>query len=528
MFSPEKDLSRKIVETLGADGMSISSLDKGLSAQGIKNHRLVLTGYLRALNDLGYLRVRDVPPSKIYVPANRLPESLYQAVERQSRALAGIDTDEVILYVLNRLLRRPIFESELRLCGVMRPVGEAADPEVVAESTKLLRRSGNIVPSGSAYAPSKGYPEEYAEVLSALVLEDKNAGHLVMKTKQTRLFRAHSVNNHRGLEADMALKAVIDAIRNYPGVTRKSAIREVVDLLPSDSFPHVVASNGEDAAVIDDGEKYILFATDGIMESLVKSDPFMAGYFAVLVNVNDIAAMGGRPTAMVDVISMADRGTRNRMLRGMEAGVRKFGVPIVGGHTHPDCTYRALDIAVIGTVAKDAVILSSTARPGDSVVMVMDLEGHYAESVPYAWETTMGRSDEVAQAQIGAAARVGSEHLVHAGKDMSNPGSVGTLGMMLECSGMGAAVDLEKIPAPKGCDDLTRWLLAYQGSGFVYSCDPAMSQRVIDIFAEVGCAGAVVGEVDGSGVLRLSMDGEEGVLFDFSKDVIAGCRPREG
>ena len=83
MFSPEKDLSRKIVETLGKDGMSISSLDKELAKMGIKDHRLVLTGYLRAMTDLGYLKMRDVPPAKIYVPAKRLPDSVYESVSKR-------------------------------------------------------------------------------------------------------------------------------------------------------------------------------------------------------------------------------------------------------------------------------------------------------------------------------------------------------------------------------------------------------------------------------------------------------------
>ena len=326
---------------------------------------------------------------------------------------------------------------------------------------------------------------------------------------------------------DMALQAVIDAIRSFPGVTRKGKIHEVVDLLPTDSFKHVAAAEGEDAAAIEDGENYILFAADGIMESLVESDPYMAGYFAVLVNVNDIAAMGGRATAMVDVMSMSDEILCGRMLRGMEEGVRRFKVPIVGGHTHPDCKYHAIDISIIGTVKKGDIILSSTAEPGDDIVMVMDLDGHYPKNIPYAWVTTLDKDPKLVQRQMEAAAVVAEEHLVHSGKDMSNPGCVGTLGMMLESSCMGATVDLDKIPVPSSeKDDFIHWLLAYQGCGFVYACPPENSQRVIDIFSKVGCAGAVVGKVDDSLQLKLSMDGEEGVLFDFSKDIITGCRPK--
>ena len=188
MFSPEKDLSRKIVETLGKDGMSISSLDKELAKMGIEDHRLVLTGYLRAMTDLGYLKMRDVPPAKIYVPAKRLPDSVYESVSKRCRTLSGVDTDEVILYSLYKLFKRPIFESELRNSGVMRPVGTRADEEAVSDTKKLLRKEGNIVPSDNAYIPSKDYPEEFGEMLADIVLDCTDARHLVLTTKQTKLF----------------------------------------------------------------------------------------------------------------------------------------------------------------------------------------------------------------------------------------------------------------------------------------------------------------------------------------------------
>lgn len=62
MFNPEKDLAGIIVESLGADGLSITSLEQNLHSKGVDNHRLILTGYLRAMTDLGYLAMRDVPP----------------------------------------------------------------------------------------------------------------------------------------------------------------------------------------------------------------------------------------------------------------------------------------------------------------------------------------------------------------------------------------------------------------------------------------------------------------------------------
>lgn len=322
------------------------------------------------------------------------------------------------------------------------------------------------------------------------------------------------------------LNEIIESIRTFPGVTRKRAIHTIVDNLPLSEFPQVVAAEGEDAAAIDCGDNYVLFATDGIMESLLNTDPFYAGYYAVLVNVNDIAAMGGKPMAMVDVLSMSKSRVCNQILKGIARAVKKFNVPVVGGHTHPDCHYNAIDISIIGTVPKGDLIRSTEAADGDDIVFVIDLDGYFLEGLKYAWDTTSKKDDELVQKQMELMTQIAARHLVNSGKDMSNPGCIGTLGMMLESSGMGGDIEVEKIPMPEGVD-MIQWILAYQGCGFVFSCPPGNSEEVLDMFANVGCAGAVVGNVNSSSQLRLSYRGETKVLFDFDKDIITGCRPKK-
>ena len=66
--------------------------------------------------------------------------------------------------------------------------------------------------------------------------------------------------------------------------------------------------------------------------------------------------------------------------------------------------------------------------------------------------------------------------------DISNPGVLGSLGMLLEASGKGALIDISKMPRPKGVD-LLQWLTAYQGCGFVVTCRPARFKIVMDEFA---------------------------------------------
>ena len=134
----------------------------------------------------------------------------------------------------------------------------------------------------------------------------------------------------------MDLQALAEKLRKYPGVTRKRTISEVIGFFPLIPQDNVLAAYGDDAAVIGFNDDVLLLAADGIMESLMKTNPFYAGYFAVLVNLNDISAMGGVPLAMVDIVSMKEENVCAQVMKGMEAAVQKFGVPIVGGHTHPD------------------------------------------------------------------------------------------------------------------------------------------------------------------------------------------------
>lgn len=187
MYNPEKDFGQILIDCLGKDGKSISALSKDLEGRGIKMHRLIITGYLRALTDQGILREVDVPPSKIYVPTKATQDTIYDAVGRSCRNISP-DADEMILYVLNRLFKRPVFYSELKKAGVSRPVGREAGDHDMTECRRIMKRAGNIVPqSEKAYYPDKEFDEMYFRVLSDMSLETRGCKYLVMETRQTKL-----------------------------------------------------------------------------------------------------------------------------------------------------------------------------------------------------------------------------------------------------------------------------------------------------------------------------------------------------
>jgi selenophosphate synthetase-related protein len=106
--------------------------------------------------------------------------------------------------------------------------------------------------------------------------------------------------------------------------------------------------------------------------------------------------------------------------------------------------------------------------------------------------------------------------LVSAGKDISMAGACGSLGMLLETSGVGAVLDLERIPAPAEVDPL-RWLTAFPSYGYVLSVDDAAVSKVCARFDAVGVTCAAVGRVTESRRLHLRYAGEEALYLDLDQ-----------
>jgi putative methanogenesis marker protein 2 len=316
----------------------------------------------------------------------------------------------------------------------------------------------------------------------------------------------------------MKLDELAQSLRDFEGVARKRAIGPLVKWFDEDLS---TGNFGEDAAVIERGDESLLLAADGIWSRLMDADPEWAGYCAVLVNIHDILAMGGTPLAMVDVFSANSPEVCNRVLAGMSEAVRKFGVPVVGGHLHPDTSYNALDVAIIGTAKTDSLIYSCTAREGHDVIAAVDLDGRVHPSCSLCWDTTTMKHTEIIRRQLETMPHLAQQHLVTAGKDISNPGLLGTLAMLLEVSEKGALVQLDRIPIPNGMD-MHLWLRMYPGMGFVVTAQPENVRKIVNIFEEAGIAAAKIGEITGTRKLEITNNAETVVVWDFAQDTIMG------
>ena len=330
--------------------------------------------------------------------------------------------------------------------------------------------------------------------------------------------------------SDCSTKKIAHVVREYEGVKRKHAIGEMVKALWIDA-PHVVASFGEDAAVIEHNGEALLLAADGIWSRLMEADPYWAGYCSVLVNIHDIAAMGGKPIAMVDIFSMPKDSTiHEQVVKGMHDASAQFGVPIVGGHLHPDAPYSVIDVSILGSARLDSIIYSNTAQEGDHILAAIDLSGRVHPSCPLNWDSVTMKTAAYVRAQIALLEEIGKDRLVTAGKDISNPGLIGTLGMLLEVSGRGAEIDLGKVPKPDlAANGMTfeQWVKMYPGMGFILTARAQNVDELIRRFAAAGMTARDIGTVDATRRLRIRYDGDEAQVFDFIENGITCLSPGE-
>jgi putative methanogenesis marker protein 2 len=320
----------------------------------------------------------------------------------------------------------------------------------------------------------------------------------------------------------MELSELVKSLQSFKGVSRKNSIEKVTKTLGDvyNITGDVLLDFGDDASAIDIGDnQVVLLAADGIWGDLMNVDPYWAGYCAVLVNVNDIAAMGGKPIAMVNIMAVDNDEIYDEILSGIVDGCRKFNVPMVGGHLHPDAEYNSLDVAIAGIASKDSLITSSGAKVGDKVLVAIDTDGRQYPGIPLNWDTTYEKDAKLVQDQIKIMQKIAEEHLPSAGKDISNPGTLGTLEMLLEASGVGASVELEKIPRNENVD-WDMWLRAYPGAAFVMTAPEENAQAIIDALSPYSFEVAVIGDVIEEKKLYLSSGDEKLVLFDQNSNPV--------
>ena len=306
---------------------------------------------------------------------------------------------------------------------------------------------------------------------------------------------------------------------------------------------------GEDAALIDFGDRYLV----------AKSDPItfatdLIGWYVVQVNANDLAVMGATPRWLMATLLLpegSDRAMVESIFDQLSDACREHDITLVGGHTEVtyDLPRPIVAGAMLGEVAKDRVVLTSGAREGDSIVLTKGIavEGTAIlarEAAETLREAGVGEEVLARAARLlfepGISVRREAEIACEAGaRSMHDPTEGGLATGLLEmasASGLGLRVDAARIPVLPECRMLCDALgldpmgLIASGS-LLAAVPPDRAAGLIDALGDAGIEAWEIGRfTEPSAGLKLETDLGVEELPRFDRDELAryfGSQPTE-
>ena len=239
----------------------------------------------------------------------------------------------------------------------------------------------------------------------------------------------------------------------------------------------------------------------------------------MLVNLSDIAAMGGRPIAVLNSIWTRRRGELERMQAGMQMACERFAVPMVGGHSNQQSPYDALSVAVLG-VTEGPILSARAAEPGDELWWLINHNGSFYKHYPF-WDAATAAPGEQLRDHLALLPALAKDKTIHAAKDISMGGITGTTAMFASLR-TDHHVESTRHQTTSGVGEL-EWLTCFPSFGFLLAVQPSKTDQLRGhlnrtnnlTFSQIGCfsageAGVFINDGDSAHTLWRSEEGLTG------------------
>jgi len=164
--------------------------------------------------------------------------------------------------------------------------------------------------------------------------------------------------------------------KKFPvGKLKHEYLRKVLKEFVSDLEIHdkriILGSKiGEDAAVIDIGDKFLVAKTDPITFATDE-----IGYYVVNINVNDVVCTGATPKWFQSTILLPEKDTTEDLIEDVFKNIhntcKSMGIAVIGGHTEVTTGLERPIIvgSLLGEVEKEKLVSTSGAQPGDALIL---------------------------------------------------------------------------------------------------------------------------------------------------------------
>ena len=168
--------------------------------------------------------------------------------------------------------------------------------------------------------------------------------------------------------------------------------------------PSTLKGIGDDAAVLDYGNKKILVSTDmliqGIHFDLTYTPLKHLGYKSVSVNASDIYAMNGIPKQITLSLAVSNHFSvegLEEFYAGLYLACEKYGIDLVGGDTTSSKTGMCISITVLGEADEQDIVYRNTAKENQLICVSGDLGAAYMGLQLLEREKLVFQGDENAQ-----------------------------------------------------------------------------------------------------------------------------------
>ena len=298
---------------------------------------------------------------------------------------------------------------------------------------------------------------------------------------------------------------------------------------------------GADAAVLDWGDRVLIATADPVTFA---TD--LIGWYAVQVNANDVACLGGTPRWFLATLLLPEDSTEEQaqeVFQQLLSACQDLGVSLVGGHT--EVTYgldRPIVMgAMLGDAPRDRVVWPAGAQPGDVLLLtkgialegtallareasgVLGQRGVSPETLERARRLLFTPGISVVREAL-AACDAGGVHAMH---DPTEGGLATGLLEMAQGAGVGLEVDGAAVPVLPECWEVCEALgldplgLLASGSLLLAASDrsaEAVQHALLGRGIQVSAIGWVT---DASQGMRLRIGGELRDLPRFPRDELA-------
>ncbi|NLS76800.1 MAG: hydrogenase expression/formation protein [Chloroflexi bacterium] len=298
---------------------------------------------------------------------------------------------------------------------------------------------------------------------------------------------------------------------------------------------------GEDTAVVDFGDRYLVAKTDPITFATDQ-----IGWYAVQVNANDLATSGAVPRWLLATLLLPEGKTTERLVESILAQIHdaceELGIALVGGHTE---VTSGLDRPIVvghllGEVDKDKLVKTSGAKVGDDLILTKGIAIEGTAIIAREMAADLGRrgyaASWIARAQrflfepgisVWREARLAIATVpVHSMHDPTEGGLATGVHEMAHAAGAGAWVDRRRVPVLPECAELCRTygldpLGLIASGGLLLAVAPEDSTRLLAAYRQAGIPAAVIGRlVPSEEGLWLRDGGKASPLPRFDQDEI--------